>query len=587
MNRRALAIAGGLLAAVVLVVAILWGPRRASDGLAETSRPEMAANARDTGAASAAPASPSKRLQVEAVPATLETAEKTLQVTGTVEARLGQDVTPELGGRVTKVFVDEGDFVRKGATLVQLDDDIYRAQLREAEGALKAAQARLRQAEHGTTLTDAETEARIAQVRAQVDAAQSELGKARTAAMLQDETGESQIEQARAGLEGAEAQLKEIKRGAREQELRRAEATVDQARAVVDKMEKGVEQRRRLVQAGAISLEEFITYLTEYRVRKSQYDSAKQALDLLEEGATAEQIAAAEAQVRAARELLKQAVSRRAQTDIRRRETEAAEARVTQVKETLAIALANARQVQVREEDVQAAQGAVQQAQAQIDLIRLRIDRTAIRAPLTGVVSERNVEPGDLVGPTSMAALPGIGAASLARTPGASTRSGLIRIVDISSVDIQAKVSEKSISEVTLGQSANVRVDAIPGRTFTGRVSEVDVESLPGQRSFYVTVRVLNPASLLRPGMFARVSLILRRVQDAVMVPTDAIVRRDGRTVLYVVGEDGAAHERAVQTGIEKGPKTQIVGDVRPGELVVVAGQDLLRDRVAIRVNRQ
>ena len=557
MNRTTVAIAAGLFAAAVAVT-VCAGCHRGDTGADEASSPSTEA---------AVP----QQLQVEADPATLGTAEETLEVTGTVEARLGQDISAELGGRVTKVLADEGDLVQAGATVIQLDDDVYQAQLRQAQASLKAAQAQLRQAEQGTTLTDEQTQASIAQARAKVDAAQAQLAKARTATTLQDETTASRVKQAQAGLEAADAQLAEVKRGAREQERRRAETTVDQARAVVDQMERGVEQRRRLVDAGALSLEEFATYLTEFKVRKAQYESAKQALDLIEEGATAEQLTAAEAQVRTAREALNQATSGRAQTDMGQRDIEAAQAHVEQARESLAIALANARQVRVREEDVEAARAQVQQVQAQIDLVRLQIDKARIRSPLTGIVSARNVEPGDLV-------TPGAGLRA------AATGGGLLRIVDISSVDIEAKVSEKLIRQVKIGQAAHVTVDAIPGEVFPGQVSEVDVESLPGQRSFHVTVRVPNPRSVLRPGMFARVTLVLARVEDAVMAPTDALVQKNGRTVVYVVGADGLAHERPVRRGTERDSQTQIVGDVQPGDLIVVAGQDALTDGTPVRV---
>ncbi|MGD8238074.1 MAG: efflux RND transporter periplasmic adaptor subunit [Armatimonadota bacterium] len=570
MNRAIVAV-GAVVVAVVAIVAVL-AVRRGG---------EQPGDAREPAGAAAAATAP-RALQVDAEAATLETAERGLEVTGTVEARLGQDVSPELGGRVTRVFVDEGDFVRRGTTVVQLDDDVYQAQLRQAQAALKAARAQLRQAEHGTTLTDEQTRATIAQARAQVDGAQAQLEKARTATTLKDETSASQVQAAQAGLEAAEAQLREVRRGAREQEKRRAEATVDQARAVVDQMERGVQQRRRLVEAGALSMEQFTTYLTEFKVRKAQYESAKQALDLIEEGATADQIAAAEAQVRAARETVNQAVSGRAETDMRQHDIEAAQAQVEQARELLAIAFANARQVQVREEDVEAADAAVQQAQAQIDLIRLQIDKTRIAAPLSGIVSARNVEPGDLVGPT----VGGVSAAAGALGGlGGGGGGGLLRIVDIASVDIEAKVSEKLITDVKVGQAARISVDALPGKTFSGTVSEVDIESLPGQRSFHVTVRVANPQSLLRPGMFARVTLVLETIEHAVMVPTDALVDKDGRTVVYVLGEDGLVRERAVETGMAKEAKTQVIGDVRPGDSVAVAGHDRLRDGAAVRVD--
>jgi multidrug efflux pump subunit AcrA (membrane-fusion protein) len=87
--------------------------------------------------------------------------------------------------------------------------------------------------------------------------------------------------------------------------------------------------------------------------------------------------------------------------------------------------------------------------------------------------------------------------------------------------------------------------------------------------------------------MFARVCIVLQRAEGAIMVPTDALVEKDGRTVVYVVGDDGVAHERGVEPGIVKGARTQVVGELRAGELVAVTGHDRLREGLAVRAGRQ
>ncbi len=103
----------------------------------------------------------------------------------------------------------------------------------------------------------------------------------------------------------------------------------------------------------------------------------------------------------------------------------------------------------------------------------------------------------------------------------------------------------------------------------------------PETRTAEVRVEVPNPEGALRPGMTARVRVVLGRREGVVTVPVEAVVRQGGRAVVFVV-EDGVARARPVATGLSDGLRVEVQG-VRAGERVVVAGQESLRDGMPVR----
>jgi RND family efflux transporter MFP subunit len=218
---------------------------------------------------------------------------------------------------------------------------------------------------------------------------------------------------------------------------------------------------------------------------------------------------------------------------------------------------------QVRQAEVALRQAQSQLAQAEVGLRQAQtlLAESTVYAPAAGVVSRRLVDPGATV---------------RAATP-------LLQVVDVDPALITIPVAERDTAFLTTGMTGTVRVDALPGRSFQGMVSTIGPVLAPATRTAEVRITVPNPARLLRPGMTARVDLVLVTRTDAVVVPVDAVLDRDGAKSLFVVSE-GVARARAVQTGISNGERVEIVRGVAPGELVVTAGQLGLRDGAAVTV---
>ncbi len=183
-------------------------------------------------------------------------------------------------------------------------------------------------------------------------------------------------------------------------------------------------------------------------------------------------------------------------------------------------------------------------------------------APMTGVVSQRSADIGDMVVP----------------------RQKLFEVQSAGSFRIDVTVPELSISGVTRNSVVRLRADAWPGREFSGRVERVHPRLDELTRTGMVEIVPQPPFPELRAGMMVRVSIATAQADSAVIVPVAAVtVTPNGQQVVYVVSGD-TARQRQVRTGIESGSRVQLLGGVTAGESVITAGNERLRDGAAVRV---
>ena len=192
---------------------------------------------------------------------------------------------------------------------------------------------------------------------------------------------------------------------------------------------------------------------------------------------------------------------------------------------------------------------------AQYDLLKVRLDRTVVRAPFSGVQGERYVSLGDYV----------------------TTATPLATLQTVSPQRAAFQVPERYADQLKLGQQVAFRVAALPGREFNGRVDFVNpVVQLPG-RTITVKAQVPNPRRELQSGMFIEARLATAVRPKAVVIPEDAILPLQGSTFVWVA-VDGKANRRPVELGVRTPGFVEATSGVEAGEQVVVAGQERLSD---------
>lgn len=198
-----------------------------------------------------------------------------------------------------------------------------------------------------------------------------------------------------------------------------------------------------------------------------------------------------------------------------------------------------------------------------------RLDKALIRSPMDGVVAERNASPGDMVGE------PGV-------------REGMFRIVDNRLLNLTVTVPSHRLASLKVGQLLEFTTEALPGRTFSGKVMFINPEVEEASRSIKIVAEVPNPTDELKGGLFARGRVVVGARNGVLQTPRQALLSWDvvKKTAGVFVVQGGAARLRDVQTGRVLDGMVEITGGLAPGELVVVRGGFNLKDGDSVRVTR-
>ncbi|MDP1698236.1 MAG: efflux RND transporter periplasmic adaptor subunit [Xanthomonadaceae bacterium] len=197
---------------------------------------------------------------------------------------------------------------------------------------------------------------------------------------------------------------------------------------------------------------------------------------------------------------------------------------------------------------------------AAVQIARLELSYTSITAPISGVIAQRMVKVGNLIQPN---------------TP-------MFTVVDSSSLEAVLNVPEREFSTMRAGLPVTMQVDALPGRTFAGRVDRVSPVIDAGSGTFRVTA-AFDGVRQLQPGMFGRIELVYDQRADALSIPRDALIEGDGETAVFVLRENKAVRT-PVQVGFINGAYAEIREGLVEGDGVVTVGKVTLRDGATVEV---
>lgn len=217
---------------------------------------------------------------------------------------------------------------------------------------------------------------------------------------------------------------------------------------------------------------------------------------------------------------------------------------------------AAAAQVDAANSTLNAMQQQLGVSQAQQQQVSTMEDYSRIIAPFTGVVTWRYAYTGALIQ---------AGTSNSGSAP-------VVKIAEVSTLRLRLPVPETIAPFVHDGDAATIRIDAL-GRTITGKVTRSTDELDPATRSMQVEVDVPNADGSLAPGMYAQVTLNVRRAGDALVVPIQAVDTSGPQPILLVVNAQSRVERRAVQTGIATANRIEVLSGLREGEQVIVANQ--------------
>lgn len=198
---------------------------------------------------------------------------------------------------------------------------------------------------------------------------------------------------------------------------------------------------------------------------------------------------------------------------------------------------------------------------ARVALVKAHLDKTVIRAPFDGIVGLRKVSAGDYVNPGQE----------------------LVNLESIDPLKVDFRISEIYLNALKPGQTIEVMVDAFPGRTFSGEVYAIDPQIDNAGRTVALRARLTNDEKILRPGLFARVRLVVDKKDSAILIPEQALMPQGNEQFVYKV-IDGKAVMTKVTTGARRTGMVEILAGLTPDDTVITAGHMKVRPDAPVTI---
>lgn len=238
---------------------------------------------------------------------------------------------------------------------------------------------------------------------------------------------------------------------------------------------------------------------------------------------------------------------------------------IKQANESVKLAQANTAMKEIKKEEIEAADAQVASLAASLDLARVNLKNSRILAPISGVVTLKKVEKGEIV-------------------TGMPSGSPLIQIVDNSRINLEGEVGEGRVEDIKTGDLVNVTLDSFPKKIFKGYVETIISAADVKTRGFRVKVSIPNEKETLKSGMFGRAS-VLKKPIAGLLIPRPALLKSEEGYYLFV-RQGRKAKKITVKVGTFDENEAIIVEGLSPDEEVVSTGQENLQNNEPIIVIR-
>ncbi|AFY91447.1 efflux RND transporter periplasmic adaptor subunit [Chamaesiphon minutus] len=445
------------------------------------------------------------------------------------------NISPKTAGRVSQLFVEQGDRVVQGQKIAQMENAEAQAAFAQAQANVQQAQANLSKAKNGSRPEE------IAQAKARLEQAQANLNKAKNG-NRPEETA-----QVRAKLAQAQANLN-LSRSIAPQQIEQATAQVSSATARLKLAQAQVDRNRSLRQSGAVSQDALDRATADYQTARANLLDAQQKLQQVR-NSSASEINQRQAAVTEVQQALRQS-----QLGSRTEDVASLAAQVDQAQAAYEQAKNGS-----RPEDIAQLTAALAVANAQLQSARSQLNDSTVVAPFAGLITQRYASVGAFVTPTTSAS-----------TSTSATSTSIVALAK--DMEVKAKVPEVDIGKIKVGQKVEITADAYSDKPFQGTVRLVAPEAVVEQNvtSFEVRVALDTGKDVLRSGMNVNTIFSGRRTNNALTVPTVAIGSRKGKTGVYIPGENNEPKFKEVKVGTTVRDKIQVTDGLKSGDRVFI-----------------
>lgn len=210
-----------------------------------------------------------------------------------------------------------------------------------------------------------------------------------------------------------------------------------------------------------------------------------------------------------------------------------------------------------------------QAAAASLKNAEIQLGYCRVRAPFDGYITRRFFDPGTYVTSSTN-----------------SSSSTLFYLADLSKVKVLVNVLEENIPVLPKIEDVQITVDAYPNKIFHGKLTRISQQLDLSTRTMPVEIDINNPKRLLKPGMFANISMIYDKHDNAIVLPTQVVMKDDSGSYVYTLGPGDIVHQKYVKIGVTHDNEDQIVSGLSDSDRVLLMGYNMVHNGMKVRVAR-
>jgi HlyD family secretion protein len=476
--------------------------------------------------------------------------------TGTIDAVKSVEVKSRVSGRLAKLYVDEGDFVKQGQLIAVIDP-------REAQLKVDQNQAQVSGAQSAVDRANIEIEQRRVTAKAALDQAKAQLVQLELQRKIQTRLTTNSITQAKKSLESAQKEFQKLKKTVHPNEITAAETTKAEAIANYSNAETEYARQQELIKKGYVSRRAVENAKLALDLAKARLASANANYDRIESQHELE-ISKSESDIDRLRAELDTANANKIQIKTKEEEYKSQVAAV-------ALAKANLRDVEALQKTRDQSVASAKQLGSVLGDSMRELGETEIHSPISGVVTQKLVQEGELV----------------ASSNDFSTGTPVIRIEVRDAMLVKLTINEIDIAKLSLGMPAEVTVDALPEKKLKGRVSKIapastsvsssstEASSLTSEPvvKYNVEVRLVDREPRLKSGMSAKCKMVVVNHPNVLRVPVDYVGKKDDERFVMLAPDKKNPKSKAtrvvVKVGDSTGAYTEILSGVKEGQKLV------------------
>jgi HlyD family secretion protein len=493
---------------------------------------------------------------------------RSISANGQLVALTTVDIKSKAGGKIVKLAVQEGDAVKAGDLIAEIDPSDTQATYDQAKADLDAAQARARQAETNYEMQTAASARAVEDAETQLELAKSRLRRAELEADRQPTLSQSALATAEANQKAAQQAYDRLQQATIPQRRRDTQGAFDRAKAAYEAAKAEHERQESLLQKGYVAVGSVERAKSSMESARADFENARLRLDTLDRDLEAEEVAAREALNRANADL-DQAKANQSQVQTSKQNLIEAQKALKSAEIALQKAKDDRKNIDIRRQEMISSKASTVRNEVSLRNAKVQLDSTTVVAPRDGVVTIKYLEEGTII------------------PPGTSTfaqGTSIVQLSDTTQMFVECAVDEADIGQVRPNQKVKIIVEAFPGAPVEGVVERINPSATTNQNVTAVKVRVkIMPGYKVKllPGMNATCEFLTLEKKDVLVAPSQAIQRENGKTYVKVkgTGKDAKPVRREVQVGESGNDGVEILSGLQPGEEVVVAEIDLKQMR--------